>query len=59
MSGNTYGRVRAMFDSYGNRLKVATPSNPVEILGFEELPSAGDDFFVLEDEDKAKKSCRV
>ncbi|MDM7202613.1 MAG: translation initiation factor IF-2, partial [Thermodesulfobacteriaceae bacterium] len=55
VSGNTYGRVRAMFDSYGNRLKVATPSNPVEILGFEELPSAGDDFFVLGDEDKAKK----
>lgn len=53
--GNTYGRVRAMFDSYGNRLNLATPSTPVEILGFEELPSAGDDFFVLEDEEKARK----
>lgn len=53
--GNTYGRVRAMFDSYGNRLSIATPSTPVEILGFEELPSAGDDFFVLEDEEKARK----
>ncbi|MFN4131926.1 MAG: translation initiation factor IF-2 [Caldimicrobium sp.] len=55
VSGNTYGRVRAMFDSYGNRIKKATPSTPVEILGFEELPQAGDDFFVLEDEEKARK----
>ncbi|MFN3568088.1 MAG: translation initiation factor IF-2 [Caldimicrobium sp.] len=55
VSGTTYGRVRAMFDSYGNRIKVATPSIPVEILGFEELPQAGDDFFVLQDEEKARK----
>lgn len=55
VSGNTYGRVRAMFDSYGNRIKEATPSTPVEILGFEELPQAGDDFFVLEDEEKARR----
>lgn len=55
VSGSTYGRVRAMFDSYGNRVKSATPSTPVEILGFEELPSAGDDFIVLEDEEKARK----
>ncbi|MFN3505111.1 MAG: translation initiation factor IF-2 [Caldimicrobium sp.] len=55
VSGTTYGRVRAMFDSYGNRIKVATPSIPVEILGFEELPQAGDDFFVLQDEEEARK----
>lgn len=53
--GLTYGKVRAMFDSYGNRIKEATPSTPVEILGFEELPSAGDDFIVTEDEEKARK----
>jgi len=55
VSGLTYGRVRAMFDSYGNRVKEATPSTPVEIIGFEELPSAGDDFIVMEDEEKARK----
>lgn len=55
VSGLTYGRVRAMFDSYGNRVKEATPSTPVEIVGFEELPSAGDDFIVMEDEEKARK----
>lgn len=55
VSGLTYGRVRAMFDSYGKRVKEATPSIPVEVLGFEELPHAGDDFIVIEDEHKAKK----
>ncbi len=55
VSGTTYGRVRAMFDSYGNRVKSATPSMPVEILGFESLPHAGDDFIVMEDEEKARK----
>ncbi|MGC8966082.1 MAG: translation initiation factor IF-2 [Caldimicrobium sp.] len=53
--GLTYGRIRAMFDSYGNRIKEATPSTPVEILGFEELPSAGDDFIVMDDEEKARR----
>ncbi len=55
VAGLTYGRVRAMFDSYGNRIKKATPSIPVEIIGFEELPQAGDDFIVVEDEEKARK----
>jgi len=53
--GLTYGRVRAMFDSYGKRVKEATPSVPVEVLGFEEVPQAGDDFIVLESEEKARK----
>lgn len=44
-----------MFDSYGNRVKIATPSIPVEILGFEEVPQAGDDFIVLDEEEKARK----
>ncbi len=55
VAGLTYGRVRAMFDSYGNRIKVATPSIPVEILGFEDLPQAGDDFIVVDEEEKARK----
>ncbi len=55
VSGLTYGRVRAMFDSHGNRVKEATPSVPVEVLGFEELPQAGDDFIVLDSEEKARK----
>jgi len=55
VAGLTHGRVRAMFDSYGNRIKVATPSIPVEILGFEEVPQAGDDFIVLDEEEKARK----
>ncbi|MDW8135998.1 MAG: translation initiation factor IF-2 [Thermodesulfobacterium sp.] len=55
IAGTTYGRVRAMFDSYGQRIKIATPSVPAEILGFEELPQAGDDFIVIETEEKARK----
>ncbi|MCC6048668.1 MAG: translation initiation factor IF-2 [Thermodesulfobacterium sp.] len=55
VSGQTFGRIRAMFDSLGQRVKEATPSTPVEILGFEELPQAGDDFIVVEDEEKARR----
>ncbi|QER42050.1 translation initiation factor IF-2 [Thermodesulfobacterium sp. TA1] len=55
VAGLTHGRVRAMFDSYGKRVKEATPSVPVEILGFEDLPQAGDDFIVLDSEEKARK----
>jgi translation initiation factor IF-2 len=55
VSGQTFGRVRAMLDSLGQRVKEATPSTPVEILGFEELPQAGDDFIVVEDEEKARR----
>lgn len=55
VAGFTYGRVRAMFDSYGKRVKSATPSIPVEVIGFEELPQAGDDFIVIGDEEKARK----
>ncbi len=55
VAGLTHGRVRAMFDSYGKRVKEATPSIPVEVLGFEEVPQAGDDFIVVEDEAKARK----
>ena len=55
VAGTTYGRVRAMLDERGKRLKEAGPSTPVEVLGFNEVPQAGDDFIVMPDEQKARK----
>ena len=52
--GNVYGKVRAMFDDRGNQLETAPPSTPVEILGMEGLPQAGDQFVVVADRDKAR-----
>ncbi|HET9101205.1 MAG TPA: translation initiation factor IF-2 [Acidobacteriaceae bacterium] len=52
--GNTFGKVRAMFDDRGRPLTEATPSTPVEILGLESIPDAGDVFTVVADRDKAK-----
>ena len=52
--GNVYGKVRAMFDDRGNSLEEAPPSTPVEILGMEGLPQAGDQFVVVADRDKAR-----
>jgi translation initiation factor IF-2 len=52
--GNVYGRVRAMFDDRGAQLEAAEPSTPVEILGLEGLPQAGDQFVVVADRDKAR-----
>jgi translation initiation factor IF-2 len=52
--GNVYGKVRAMFDDRGSALKEAPPSTPVEILGMEGLPQAGDQFVVVADRDKAR-----
>jgi len=52
--GNVYGRVRAMFDDRGAQLEEAPPSTPVEILGMEGLPQAGDQFVVVADRDKAR-----
>jgi translation initiation factor IF-2 len=52
--GNVYGKVRAMFDDRGNQLTEAPPSTPVEILGMEGLPQAGDQFLVVADRDKAR-----
>jgi len=52
--GNVYGKVRAMFDDRGNALEEAPPSTPVEILGMEGLPQAGDQFVVVADRDKAR-----
>ena len=52
--GNVYGKVRAMFDDRGRQLTEAPPSTPVEILGMEGLPQAGDQFVVVADRDKAR-----
>ncbi len=52
--GNTFGKVRAMFDDRGRAIAEAGPSTPVEILGLESMPDAGDTFLVMADRDKAK-----
>src|SRR5271157_4881516 len=52
--GNVYGKVRAMFDDRGKALKEAPPSTPVEIIGLEGLPQAGDQFVVVADREKAR-----
>jgi translation initiation factor IF-2 len=52
--GNVYGKVRAMFDDRGAQLDEAGPSTPVEILGMEGLPQAGDQFVVVADREKAR-----
>ena len=52
--GNVYGKVRAMLDDRGNQIAEAPPSTPVEILGMEGLPQAGDQFLVVADRDKAR-----
>ena len=52
--GNAYGKVRAMFDDRGMQLQEAPPSTPIEILGLESLPQAGDQFVVVTDREKAR-----
>ncbi|HEY4114143.1 MAG TPA: translation initiation factor IF-2, partial [Rhizomicrobium sp.] len=52
--GNTFGKIRAMFDDRGRAIDEAGPSTPVEIVGLEGMPDAGDTFLVTADRDKAK-----
>lgn len=54
VAGATYGRIKAMNDDRGRRLRKAEPATPVEILGLFELPQAGDVFQVVEDEKVAR-----
>jgi translation initiation factor IF-2 len=54
VAGTTYGRVRAMVNDRGRRVKEAPPSMPVEIIGLSDVPSAGDLFVVYDDERKAR-----
>ncbi|MEG1106132.1 MAG: translation initiation factor IF-2 [Eubacterium sp.] len=55
ISGTTYGKVRTMIDDKGKRIKKAGPSKPVEISGLSDIPEAGDDFIVLENEKEARQ----
>ncbi|MGL4773607.1 MAG: translation initiation factor IF-2, partial [Clostridium sp.] len=57
--GATYGRIRAMFDDTGKKIKSAGPSIPVEILGLSEVPAAGDRFFKVKDEKSARNMAEV
>ncbi|AEJ39882.1 translation initiation factor IF-2 [Sulfobacillus acidophilus TPY] len=54
LSGTVWGRVRALINDRGQRVKEVGPSMPVEVLGFNELPEAGDDFVIMPDERQAK-----
>ncbi|MDQ7040760.1 MAG: translation initiation factor IF-2 [Rhodothermus sp.] len=54
VAGVTSGRVRAMFDERGKRVREAGPSIPVLVLGFDELPEVGDQFVVMPDEKEAR-----
>lgn len=53
--GNTHGKVRAMVNDLGKRIKTAGPSTPVEITGLNDVPQAGDRFVVFKDEKKARR----
>lgn len=55
VTDTTWGRIRAMFDGRGRQVQKAGPSTPVEIIGLEELPQAGDTFLVVPDEKIAKE----
>ncbi len=55
ITGNSFGRVRSIRDEYGNSIKEAILSQPVEITGFPSVPKAGDKLFVVKDEKSAKE----
>lgn len=57
--GSTYGRIRAMFDDTGKKIKSAGPSIPVEILGLSEVPAAGDRFNQVKDEKTARNMAEI
>ena len=52
ISGSTKGKVRAMFDHNNKQINSAEPSTPVEVIGFDDVTNAGDDFIVLDEEEK-------
>lgn len=55
LAGQSFGRVRAMVNEYGDNIDSAPPSTPVEILGLDTPPEAGDEFLVVPDERKARE----
>lgn len=54
VAGKAYGRARALIDDRGRTIEAAGPSTPVEVLGLNTVPEAGDEFVVMEDEKKAR-----
>jgi translation initiation factor IF-2 len=55
VAGSTWGRIKAMLDDRAKRVRRAGPSTPVEVLGLEDVPEAGDTFLVFEDEKAARQ----
>ena len=55
VAGGEWGRVRALLDDHGRKVKAADPGMPVEVLGLQGTPSAGDDFIEVEDEARARE----
>jgi translation initiation factor IF-2 len=55
VAGNAYGRVRAMLGDHGENVTEATPSRPVQVLGFTSVPGAGDSFMVVEEDRVARQ----
>ena len=55
VAGTSYGKVRALVDPRGNNVKEARPADPVEILGLNSIPTAGDEFRVFDDERDARR----
>lgn len=55
IAGKEWGRVRAMFNEMGHKVQEAGPATPVEVLGLQGTPAAGDDFTVVADENQARE----
>ncbi len=55
VAGTSYGKVRAMIDDRGNRIKKTLPSNPVEVLGLSDVPNAGDLLYTVDDDKLARQ----
>jgi translation initiation factor IF-2 len=55
VAGQEWGRVKALVNDHGHKIDIALPSMPVEVLGFNGVPAAGDEFFVVESEQKARE----
>ncbi|QCX32280.1 translation initiation factor IF-2 [Caloramator sp. E03] len=59
VAGTAYGKVRAMVDDKGRKVKSASPSIPVEVLGFSEVPNAGDIMYCVADEKAAREIAEI
>ncbi|MBI4352527.1 MAG: translation initiation factor IF-2 [Candidatus Omnitrophica bacterium] len=55
VAGACYGKVRAMVNDRGQRIKEALPSTPVEVMGLSDVPQAGDGFYIMKDERRARE----